>query len=143
MILETGNFEVTYLIFVKVMFTTIAIVLVFPQLFLGYSMFTHKLTAQLKQMRWSHKILGRVLISIYVIVSLICFYFFNPDSLPHRVLVHSIIGVIGYVAIPAKLYFIHTHSAYRQRTRIAGLVIVACFIGLFLTSVFFYYIGAL
>ncbi len=131
----------TAVFYYKIVASSAAFLLAFPQMFTGYSLFHHRFLEKILFLRNYHRRSGYVLLGIFLTVSILCIYVFvlspgSTDLESPRVLTHIILGVAGYLVFPLKILNVRQGRGYQKTTPFLGIMLVIIFIGLFLTSTF-------
>lgn len=132
--------EDTELYDIKKDMTKIAFLLIFPQLFAGYSIHNAKFISYFNLFRIYHRVFGYILIGIFIIISAICIYVNIPllVGFPNFIIIyHMIFGILGFGIFPLKLYWA-IKSPYIYSTMMLGITFVAIITGIFITGVYFF-----
>ncbi len=120
--------------------TKIAFLLIFPQLFAGYSIHQAKFISFFNFFRTNHRVFGYVLVGIYIIVASFCIFTNVPllkDFLNLTINFHMIFGILGFGILSLKLYSVEK-SPYTKQTAILGTIMAVIFTGLFITGVYYF-----
>ena len=125
---------------IKIDMTKIAYLLIFPQLFAGFSIYRAKFVSYFNSFRTYHRVFGYTLIGIFIVISAICIHVNVPllKGFPNfKIMSHMIFGILGFGIFPLKIYRVKK-SPYTYPTAILGIIFAAVFTGLFVTGVLFF-----
>lgn len=125
---------------VKVDATKIAFLFVFPQLFVGFSIFRAKFISYFDLFRMYHRVFGYVIIGIFIVISIFCIYVNVPllEGFPNfKIMSHMIFGILGFGIFSLKLYCVKK-SPYTYPTAILGVILATIITGLFITGVYLF-----
>ncbi len=120
--------------------TKVVFLLVFPQLFAGYSIHRAKLISFFNLFRMYHRVFGYALVGIFIIISSFCIYVNVPllkGFTNITINFHMIFGILGFGILSLKLYSVEK-SPYTLQTAILGIIMAVIFTGLFITGVYIF-----
>ncbi|VVB86605.1 Uncharacterised protein [uncultured archaeon] len=126
----------------KIDATGFVFLLMFPQLFAGFSIYRGKFISYFKFIRLYHRVFGYALIGTYIVVSFFCIYVYVPLYAPSlstmpdpRVISHMYLGMLGYIAFSMKLFWVVKKKAYSSTTAMLGAIFAVILTGMFITGV--------
>ena len=119
---------------IKTFFATLAISMVFLQLPLGISLYTHTTYGQHKIARKLHRSIGYTLLFVFIFTAALCIANYDVATYTTGISAHIIAGIVGTIAFPLKINIVRTYGGYIPKSMIYGSTLSIVFLILFVTT---------
>lgn len=131
---------------IKAAGATVVVLLVFSQFYTMESVLGHlprgriKMRSMMKVHRWG----GRIAIVLAAIIAFYCMTDIGAPHAPVRVAVHAVAGATAFALLGVKFALIRWKPSLAYDTAPwIGRIVAVCFVAIWITSAYFYFIGDL
>ena len=107
--------------------------MVFLQLPLGITLYTHTTYDKHAIIKKLHRIIGYILLFVFVFTTALCVANYNIGTYTIQISTHIIAGIVGAIVFPLKIGIVRNYGGYAQKSMIYGSTLFVVFFMLFVT----------